>query len=100
MSKTIGIPGWVIEGKYFGVTIPYMRFAEQFGKVQIITRQDINNAPKVDLLILPGGADILPMTYGLMPDYMTGSPNVMLELFDEKLLPTYIENDTPILGIN
>lgn len=64
MSKIIGIPGWVIEGKYFGVGVSYANFISQFGRMRVLTPEDTVNPPKLDLLILPGGADINPVTYG------------------------------------
>lgn len=99
MNITIGCPGWVLEGKYFGLTLPYIEFISSFGKLYIITPKDAENPPDLDLLILPGGADINPLTYGEVPSFRTGQPNLMLEFFDERMLPFYIKNDTPIFAI-
>lgn len=98
-TKIIGIPGWVIDGKCFGITLSYMRFIARFGTPRIISQEDIYDPPTVDLLMLPGGADISPMTYGEIPSYFTGAPNMALETFDHFLLPYYMDNNTPIFGI-
>lgn len=99
MNKTIGIPGWMMEGKYFGVTVSYIEFLSQFGKLRIITPQDVDSPPDVDLLVLPGGADIFPLSYGAMPGFRTNAPNLMLEFFDEKILPQYLDNGTKTFSI-
>lgn len=97
MSKTIGIPGWDIKlGEHFGVTIPYLVWASQFGKVIILSPDDYAD---VDLLVLPGGSDVDPSRYSQVPHFYTGRSNVFLEHFDKNILPTYVENNTPIFGI-
>lgn len=96
--KKIGIPAWMTGKKSFGVDISYMSFIERFGK-PIIIDGDIEKIPEVDLLILPGGADILPTTYGERPSYYTNKPNIHLEYFDANILPIYLERNTPIFGI-
>lgn len=95
-KKIIGIPGWVV-GDLFGVRIPYIQYFEKFGKVIILTPQ--HHDTDLDLLVLPGGADVDPQRYGHAPHYKTGSPNTFLEFFDNNILPRYIESNTPIVGI-
>lgn len=95
--KKIGIVGWVSNGM-FGVTQPYAEFASRFGEVHVISpsnpfREDI------DLLILPGGADVNPARYSQRVSFYTGSSNPHLEFFDLERLPHYVDNQTPILGI-
>jgi len=98
--KRIGIPGYRLGENSFGVGISYLEFISKFGKPVIIMPQDINEPPKVDLLILPGGPDILPSTYGDSPSFRTGQPSVMLEHFDKNIFPQYLKRETPIFGIN
>lgn len=98
-NKKIGIPGWMIEGKYFGVGISYIDFISKFGTPVIITPQDYLNPPDVDMLYLPGGLDVNPMAYGAVPSYRTQNPNLMLEFFENKTLPYYIETKTPIFAV-
>jgi len=57
----------------------------------------------LDLLVLPGGPDVDPMRYLDQDDDFSlwnGKPCVFKERFDKILLPQYIENRTPIFGIN
>lgn len=53
----------------------------------------------LDLLVLPGGADISPITYSQLPLPECGYPNQEYEWFDKFIMPIYIENRTPIFGI-
>lgn len=96
-KKLIGIPAWDIKpGEHFGVTIPYLMWAEQFGTVVFLTP---DYQPEIDLVILPGGADVDTLRYNETPSYTTSRPNHYLELFDKVSLPVYVERKTPIFGI-
>ena len=98
-NKTIGIPGYLIGENTFGVASSYLEFVGRFGKPLIIMPQDIDNPPEVDLLVLPGGPDILPTTYGKIPSFKVSKPSPMLEHFDLNILPQYMEKKTPIFAI-
>ena len=54
---------------------------------------------ELDLLILPGGADLSPHFYGEQPHPMTGNGDVAKEAFFRTRLSTYINNGCPIFGI-
>jgi putative glutamine amidotransferase len=95
--KKIGIIG-TQQNEIFGVPTKYMEWASQFGELIILSPQN-NMQENLDLLILPGGGDINPMTYGKTPFYNLGRSNPYLEYFDKEILPKYIENKTPIFGI-
>lgn len=99
MSKRIGIPGWMTGEHSFGVSASYIAFIHKFGKPVFITPYDVEDPPEVDMVLAPGGADILPSTYDAVPGFDTLKPNVMLEHFDAKILPQYIKKETPIFGI-
>jgi len=60
---------------------------------------DDNIYTDLDLLILPGGADVDPLRYNQKPYYYTQNPNIHYEYWDRFVLPTYIENRIPIFGI-
>lgn len=99
MKKQIGIPGWKTGDNSFGVGVSYIRFISKFGDPVIITPDQYDDIPDVDLLILPGGRDILPSTYGAIPSFDTDPPNIYLEHFDKTMLPQYLERETPIFSI-
>ena len=98
-TKKIGIPVSKTGENSVGLTLSYIEFAEQYGEVVLLMpnhtiRRDI------DLLILPGGPDIDPRSYGAMPSWFTGKPDLYKEYFDARYLPAYIQQGTSIFGIN
>lgn len=97
MTKKIGIVGWKTGENSFGVTIPYFTFFQQYGDVTILSPGEYN--PNIDLLVLPGGLDVSPIRYSKVPSLNTSSPNILLEYFDQHILPMYIANKTKIFGI-
>lgn len=100
INKTpiIGIPGWRIGDNSFGVTIPYLEFFNRYGIVKILTlTEEVDES--LDLLVIPGGADIDPRRYKAVPSFNTSKPDLIKEYFDTAILPLYIENGTPIFGI-
>jgi len=95
--KKVGLPFWKIGG-VFGATIPYLQFASKFGKI-IPLMPDHEIVEDLDLLILPGGADIEANRYEQIPSFYNGNPDVFKEHFDKNYLPYYIKQGTPIVGI-
>lgn len=98
--KQIGIPGWVNQNM-FGITRPYAEFINKYGNLVILSPNDTIRKD-LDLLILPGGADIAPSRYVNKNNdvsFYTGASNPLLEIFDDHKLPEYIKNKTPILSI-
>jgi putative glutamine amidotransferase len=94
----IGIPGWKTGENSFGVTLPYLEFFSDYGIVKILTLSEkVDNS--IDLLVIPGGADIDPRRYGAIPSFKTSKPDLIKEYFDTNILPKYIENGTPVFGI-
>jgi len=95
--KVIGIPGWDVKpGEFFGVTLPYLAWLSHLGDTSILTP---GNLPELDLLVLPGGADVDTDRYDQLPSYYTSKPNHFLESFDKHSLPVYVERKTPVFGI-
>lgn len=93
--KKIGIPGWVVDSKVFGITLPYAEFIQRFGSMQILTNLE-GYRNDLDLLILPGGADIISND---VPSFYTGQHNPQLEYFDKNILPEYLNKGQKILSI-
>lgn len=96
-KKVIGIPGWSTGELSFGVSKTYLDYISKFGIPHIImpNEQNIN----CDVLLLPGGPDVLPSAYGANVNYYTGSPCPFRQAFYEKKLTKYIEQGIPVFGI-
>lgn len=83
----------------FSFNMAYFNFAQSWGNVTLISpRQDYVH-DDLDLLILPGGEDVLSVRYNEPPSQMCGMPNMDFEYFDLAVLPKYFANKTPIVGI-
>ena len=96
--KTIGIIGYRSEdGSVFGAGSNYLELISRFGKPYIIFPGE--ELAKIDLLVLPGGLDIAPQSFGAMPTFKTGNQDVYKQFFYEKRLPLYIDAGIPIFGI-
>lgn len=98
MKKKIGIVGWNTGENSFGTTRPYLNLLSHFGEVVILTPME-GIVEGLDLLVLPGGADVDTNRYKSIPGYYNTAPNQFLEYFDQTNLPKYIAAKTPIFGI-
>jgi len=97
MKRKIGIVGWKVGENSFGVTIPYLNFFKEYG--EIVTIMPWSEIQEFDLIVLPGGPDINPLTYGAIPDLYLQKSCPYRESFDRNFLPEYISQGTPIFGI-
>ena len=96
--KRIGIVGWSMSDNTFGVTKPYLEYFSYFGQVEILTpRKEMVEG--LDLLVLPGGKDANPLTYGEVPSFSTSDTDVFKEYFFKQNLPQYIQAKVPVFGI-
>jgi putative glutamine amidotransferase len=95
--KTIGIPIWKTGDNSWGVTTPYLHFLSQFGQVEMITQR--TGIVDVDLLVLPGGMDLNPRSYGEVPGFYTGNTDVVKQFFFDENLYHYISVGIPIFSI-
>lgn len=97
MKPLIVIPGWKVGDNSFGVTSTYLQFASKFGHVRIAMPDD----PIIpcDLLLLPGGLDVNPSTFGVAPTFFTSNTDVHKQYFVDNKLKDYIESGTPVFGI-
>ena len=96
--KKIGIVGWKTGENSFGVSVPYIVWLSNFGIVHILSPQK-GIVEDLDLLVLPGGADIAPQSFGEVPGFHTSNTDVMKQYFFDNNLAQYLANNTPIFGI-
>ena len=98
-NKLIGIVGQVGSENFFAQKA-YINHFKWFGNVVVIHPKQDEIIPNLDLLVLPGGADVSPLRYAQIPDpELCFQPNPWFEWFDMAVLPKYIENKTPIYAI-
>lgn len=96
-KKKVLIPGWSLGDNAWGVTKPYLEYLSQFGQVEILTpRQETVDG---DLLVIPGGLDMSPFSYGQVPGFMTSNHDVYKQYFYDQNLEGYVNKGTPIFGI-
>lgn len=97
-TPLIGIFGWKTGENSFGASLTYLNYLNGFGDVRILTPDEPID-PVIDLIVVPGGADVDPKRYNAMPHYFTGKPDPIKEYFDTVILPQYIEAGISVLGI-
>lgn len=95
-KKLIGIPLWNQGENSVGATKPYLEWARQFGSVVILSPDTF--IEDLDLLILPGGKDIINSSDNDFSFYNSDGER-FLEAFENLSLYKYINNETPIFGI-
>lgn len=100
MKKIIGIYADTFNGKV-GQSFAYMQFFSQFGYVRLISTSDNleNIVNEIDMLVLPGGADVDVSTYNAIPGIMDSRSNQHYEYLDKILIPQFIEARKPIFAI-
>lgn len=88
----IGIVGHKHNGRQlgYGNNARYIQFFRNFGNVVILDALCDTTLP-LDLLVLPGGADVNPDVYGHKPHITTGSPDLEYEYFMKYTLPKYMK---------
>lgn len=92
----IGIPGYISDTS-FGVGKTHLLWCQQFGNPEIIMPHE--DLRKVDILYLPGGADLNPANYGQVPNFYTQNSDVFKEYFFRERLKNYVEAKIPIFGV-
>ena len=94
----IGLPFWKIGENSFGSTLSYVDFISKFGEI-VPLMPDHEIVEDLDLLVIPGGADINPAMYGRRPGLFTQKPDIYKDYFDAMYLPKYVEMNVPVFGI-
>jgi len=85
-------------GFSYGIPGPYWRWLSMFGRVKMINFDEYDDT--IDVLVLPGGADVYPLRYKEIPQIETGYPDIYMEYFDIEILPKYVNNPSiHIFGI-
>lgn len=79
-----------------GVAKSYLEYFKEYGQVIMLSPNTF--IPDLDLLVLPGGKDIVHGNPDDFSFYMSDNER-FLEYFDKFTLPKYIENQTPIYAI-
>ena len=100
MKKVIGVYADTFNGKV-GQTFAYMQFLSQFGYVRMISTTDRldNIVNEIDMLIVPGGADVYVDNYNAVPGVMDTRVNQHYEYLDKVLIPQFVDAGKPIVGI-
>lgn len=89
----------------YGIGINYYNFIEHIGGVPVIVTamssdRDIERIVKsVDMLILPGGADLSSHLYGRKPHIFNTNPDLHKEFFFVNHLSKFINAGVPVFGI-
>lgn len=96
-KKLVALVGWKLGEGSYGATTTYLEYFSQFGNVRILMPWE--DRVDCDLLVLPGGKDLSPSTYGEVPGYTTGDGDVFKEYFFKEKLKLYVESKTPIFGV-
>lgn len=100
MKKTFGIYADAYNGKV-GQTFAYMQYFSQMGYVRMISTVDNleNIINEVDILVVPGGADVLSSRYNSIPGVLDGRVNQHYEYLDSVLIKQFVDAKKPIVGI-
>jgi len=92
----IGIPGWKVGENSFGCGIHHLEYIRGFGIPRILFPEEAE--PQVDVLYLPGGADLNPSVYGRIPSLYTSNTDVNKQFFYDNRLDYFIKSGIPIFG--
>ena len=101
MSKIIiGVPGYKIGEKTFsyGVGANHLEYIASFEGVSPRILMPDEEIAKIDMLYLPGGADLFPGSYGATPGFKTTNPDLFKQFFYDYKLQNYI-GKIPIFAV-
>lgn len=96
-KKVIAIVGSSMGDQSFGVGKDYLEWISQYGQPRIILPGE--GLVKCDMLVLQGGQDLNPSSYGEVPGYHTSNTDVYKQYFYDNYLKLYIESKISIMAI-
>lgn len=96
--KRIGIYASSVGENSFGCGKTYLDFISYFGEPVILMPSNTFDK-SIDMLLLPGGLDINPSSFGDVPGFFTSNTDVHKQFVYEKCLPNYVQNKVPIFGV-
>lgn len=96
---TVGIPGWKMGENSYGAGASHLEYIQSFGCNARILMPHEELATDIDMLYLPGGADLYPLSYERVPGFKTQNPDVFKQFFYDSRLKGYIESGIPIFGV-
>lgn len=99
MKKRIGIVCSKNGEGGLGIPSAYSQYFAQYGILIPINALDDQLDASLDLLVLQGGADVMPQRYGAELSYYCQNPNLQMEWWDLNVLPLYINAEIPIFGV-
>jgi len=98
--KLIGIVATPInKSDRMGLNKVYIEYFKKFGSVILIDATSDYLHTNLDLLVIPGGADVDTARYDEKPGFYTQRPNIYAEWFDNNMYDQYVEAGVPIFGI-
>lgn len=95
-KKLIGMPMHSTGDSSMGTGKAYLEYLKQYGTVILLSPDSF--VPNLDLLVLPGGKDLINGNPSDFSFYNSDGER-FLEWFDFNTLPKYIENRIPVYGI-
>jgi gamma-glutamyl-gamma-aminobutyrate hydrolase PuuD len=101
----IGLLTFMTVRSHIGIGAAYVKFCEEIArrankKLELVLINHSNEVRNdLDILIIPGGADVDPGMYSEELSFMVGRTDPQRDFFTKNVLPLYIENNTPIFGI-
>lgn len=102
-SLVIGIVGKNRGEDSFGAGNHYLDYFGRIGVPMILppmTTQDFSEVVKtLDVVVLPGGGDLLTTRYGEIPSTLSGEADQMLEYFDQLNLGIALNSNALVVGI-
>lgn len=90
------IAHWIMAHGAVAFMLPSMGFDAEIGRRQVLLRSYVN---ALDGLVLQGGADVSPTSYGRQPLRPEWTGDIVRDRYEMELLEGFLEQGKPVLGI-